>query len=80
MVLRVRTLPLIAVTVVPASMPVPVMSIPTSKLAPLASVRLFEPLAPAVEAETGRVSAVVAVPVPMLVTLTVPPPWRPAKA
>ena len=79
LVLRVRTLPLIAVTVVPALMPVPVMSMPTSKLLALASVRLFVLMAPAVEAETGRVSAVVVVPVPRLETLTVPPPWRPAK-
>ena len=79
LVLRVRTLPLIAVTVVPALMPVPVMSMPTSKLLALASVRLFVLMAPAVEAETGRVSAVVVVPPPRLETLTVPPPWRPAK-
>ena len=51
--LSVRTLPLIAVIVVPAAMPVPVMAVPTTKLVELVSVRLFEPLAPAVEVEAG---------------------------
>ena len=76
--LSVRTLPAMAVIVVPAVMPVPVMSMPTSKLLALVSVRLFVLMAPAVEAEVGRVSTVVPMPVPRLVTLTVPPPWRPA--
>ena len=51
--LSVRTLPLIAVIVVPAGIPVPLMAVPTTKLVELVSVRLLEPLAPAVEVEEG---------------------------
>ena len=61
---------MIAVIVVLAGMPVPVIAVPTEKLAELVSVRLFVPFAPAVDVETGaarRVPCRTRVPAPVLV-------------